>query len=119
MARWSVVVNRVTGAAVSFCTAGREAPAAVLEANGLEVVDLGEHPEGGPDQSKARWDAGARRLVAVAVRDRLDDVEADGERFPELSRLLRGSGRARLREELGRLLGPLRQRRDHEPIELG
>ncbi len=117
--RYSVVIERATGNPVSFCTAGKEASADVLERKGYEVVDLGEHEEPGPDMGKLRFDKATRRLVERVTRDRLDDIEADAEQFPELSRILRGSGRTKLRDELGRLLGSMRHRQEDEGITLG
>jgi hypothetical protein len=121
MARWSAVVKRETGEPVSFCTAGKEAPKAVLEAKGLEVVDLGEQPEGGPDQRTHRWDPAARRFIARVLKDRLEDILTD-EQFSELKAVwqsLSAAQKLAIRNALAKLLGPLRYRQDDEPIALG
>jgi hypothetical protein len=123
MPRWSAVVKRETGEPVSFCTAGKEAPTAVLEAKGLEVVDLGEHPEGGPDQRTQRWDPATRRFVARVVKDRLEDLQTSEDpvyvAFRQAWASLNATQRTAIRAALVKLLGPLRQRQDDEPIELG
>lgn len=121
MGRYSVVINRATGEAVSWCTAGKEAPRDVLEARGLEVVDVGEHPEPGPDLGAHRWDPAARRLVPRVKRDRLEDIDTAPE-LADLGDVLRGlptPQRARALRGLERLLGPLRFRDEHEPPALG
>ncbi len=121
--RWSAVVKRETGEPVSFCTAGKEAPKAVLEAKGLEVVDLGEQPESGPDQRTQRWDPKARRFVARIVRDRLEDIQTSDDpvyvAFRQAWDSLNASQRTAIRAALVKLLGPRRERQDDESIELG
>jgi hypothetical protein len=121
MARWFAVVDRVTGAAVSFGT--RVAPAADLEVKGLEVVDLGEHGPGGPDQRAQRWDAATRRFVARVLKDRLEDLQTSEDpvyvAFRQAWAALNASQRTAIRAALVKLLGPLRERLDDEPIELG
>jgi hypothetical protein len=116
--RWSAVVKRETGEPVSFCTAGKEAPKAVLEAKGLEVVDLGEHDEPGPDFAKLRFDRDTRRLVARVVKDRLQDLrEKPG--FDAFWGSLNATQKTQLVAGLKWLLGPLRYRQEDEQPELG
>lgn len=119
--RWFAVVRRDTGQAESFGT--RVADGAVLNQKGLDVVDLGDHEDPGPDQQTQRWDPATRRFVARVVKDRLEDLQTsdhpDAVAFRQAWASLGAGQRTGLRTGLLWLLGPFRYRQDDEPITLG
>jgi hypothetical protein len=119
MAKWFAVVEKATGRAVSFGTV--VAAAEELERRGLEVVDVGEHPDsskGGIDFAAQYWDAKDRRLKAVELLDRLQDILTADE-FADVRtgwQSLSAAQKKAAADVIVKLLGRMRYRRPDEPV---
>jgi hypothetical protein len=108
---WCLIINAETGELVSEASdRSLCAPAEVLAAKGLEVI---EHGDDRPDHTTKRWEPGTKRFVPKETKDRVEDLKGE----PEFSGLTPAQWQA-VERAFDKVLGPRRFRTDDEPVDI-